>query len=155
MIRRAHTLCALVGAGLLTATACASSPNGAAQGLPGCYFFEPGETTETFRTATGVRLTDQPLEGWPGIMRRGNVKVAVTLRREGEADYPFGYWLQESADSVEIGYPSGGVVVLKLVREGDALKGTGYAQGDTWSYGEEPAGPTQFPVRLERGDCPQ
>lgn len=143
----------LIGA-LAGVSGCASTPDATAQDVMGCYFFEPGDAVETFRLPEGVHLTDRPLEGWPAIMERGDVKVAVTLRTDGTADYPFGYWLLEAADSVEIGYPAGGGIVLDLATDGDALEGIARALGDTRSFGQEDEGPTELPVRLEPGSCP-
>lgn len=132
---------------------CASTPNGAPP-VPSCYYFQEGEATTAFRLPEGVRLTDEPLEGWPAIMQRGDVKVAVTLTRLGEADYPFGYWLEEPGDSVEIGYPAGGGIVLELAVQSGALDGTARSYSDVLRYGDEPSASARaLPVRLERGDC--
>lgn len=143
----------------LATTACASTPDTAAQTastpeLQGCYFFEAGEAVETLRLPRGVRLTDEALEGYPAIMSRGDVKVAVTLRADDVADYPFGYWLWEGDDAVEIGYPAGGGLVLDLAIDGDALDGTARAVGDARLMDADAEGLRPLPVRLEPGDCP-
>lgn len=138
----------------LTVTACASAPRSSGPSLEGCWFFDAGEATTALRLPEGVRLTGDTLEGWPAIQQRGNVRVAVTLTGNGSADYPFGYWLRESADSVEIGYPAGGGIVLDLEVAGRVLRGTARALGDTQPYGREDGPPRSLPVRLDAGACP-
>lgn len=134
------------------AIACASTPDAQVPPLPGCYRFQAGEAVDTYRLPAGVRLTDRPLEGWPAIARRGDVKVAITLTGDGEADHPFGYWLEEPGDSVEIGYPAGGGIVLDLAVVDNGLEGRARAVGDVMQYGREP-GPRSLPVRLEPASC--
>lgn len=143
----------IIPAALLLVAACASTPDrGDPPPAPGCYFFVAGDAVQEFRLPEGVHLTDRALTGWPAIMQRGDVKVAVTLRSTGTADYPFGYWLEEG-DSIEVGYPSGGGIVLDLAPAGDALVGTARALGDTAPPGETPDR-RSLSVRLERRACP-
>ena len=146
----------LVPAVLLLAAACANAPRQTEAGprsLPGCYSFVDSEADRAFRLPEGVRLTEDTLTGWPAIMQRGDVNVAVTLTARGTADYPFGYWLEEADGSVEIGYPAGGGIVLDVERDGQALVGTARALGDTAPPGETPDR-RALPVRLERRSCP-
>ena len=148
--RRFPSCIALAGAAV--ALSCASTPDWGAP-FPGCYFFEPGRAVETYRLPEGVRLTDRPLEGWPTVPRSGDAKVATTLTGAGETDHPFAYWLEQPGDSVVVGYPLGGTVVLDL-RVGDGvLEGTVRSVGDIMPYGGASA-PDPIPVRLERGHCP-
>lgn len=135
--------------------ACASVPGGvAAQGIEGCWYFEMDAAAASLRLPMGIRLTATPLENWPSIMRRGDVRVAVTVTRQGDADYPFGYWLREGG-RVEVGYPGGGGVVLDLAPGRSTLEGTARAVGDARRPGEmdrdEPADAIR--VRLERRSC--
>ena len=134
-------------------TACSGMAAGQAPVPGSCYFFEQTEETASLRLPQGIRLTDRPLEGWPAIMQRGEVLEAVTLTRDGPADYPFGYWLQDD-EGVEIGYPAGGGIVLELQPDGGALEGTAAAMGDARPYGESQDGPGRVSVRLEPGACP-
>lgn len=143
----------LLSGAVLVLAACASTPDrDAPPDYPGCYFFAAGEAMETFRLPEGVQLTERALTGWPAIMQRGDVKVAVTLRAGGTADYPFGYWLAESG-ALEVGYPSGGGIVMELEPDGDGLAGTARALGDTAPLGETPDR-RELPVRLEKRACP-
>ena len=123
-----------------------------AQDLSGCYFFELDAEARDFRLPRGIRLTNPALEGWPGIMQRGDVRVAVTLNETGEADYPFGYWLREGP-AIEVGYPSGGAIILELERHGRELRGTARSLGDAMPLNPQAAVP-EIQVLLERDACP-
>lgn len=137
------------------AVACSMAPPpSSVPALAGCYYFERNDTARNLRLPEGIRLTERPLEGWPAIMQRGAVKVALTLTGQGPADYPFGYWLLEDDGSLEVGYPAGGAILLELVPTRDRLEGTARAHGDTERFGQENETPQEMTVRLDRGACP-
>lgn len=145
----------LVGLAAATAACAGAQPEPSTDSLAGCYFFQPDDATRSLRLPDGIRLTASALEGWPAIMQRGGVMVAVTLTDQGPADYPFGYWLLEDDGTVEAGYPAGGGIVLDLDVGRDRLEGTARAVGDVAVYGEQAGtAPWEVPVRLERGRCP-
>lgn len=151
-----HVLLKLVPALVLLGAACASAPDRAEaepQSVHGCYYFMDSEADRAFRLPEGIRLTEEALTGWPAIMQRGNVRVAVTLTARGTADHPFGYWLEEDDGALEIGYPAGGGMVLDVDPEDGALVGTARALGDTAPVGGAPDR-RSLPVRLERRACP-
>lgn len=133
----------------LLVSACASSPEGAAQELSGCYYFERDATARELNLPWGVQLTDQPLEGWP-IGQQEGVRRAVTLKGPDQtADFPFGYW-QAKADSVRLGYPGMGGFLVDLAVEEQALEGTARPVGDAGVDEERPV----HPVRLTLARCP-
>lgn len=149
---RVLAVCAVSATLAFNACASAGGMAASAQSVEGCYFFQHDDASTSMRLPVGVRLTDRGLEGWPAIMERGDVKVAVTLTRNGEADYPFGYWLSE-VTGIEVGYPAGGGIVLDLSLSGGVLEGTARALGDAFAAGQEGA-VREIDVRLERGACP-
>ena len=154
--RAPHRLLFGAAALAVAVAGCASAggmEGAAAQDVTGCYLFVADEAAAAMRLPQGIRLTDQALTGWPAIMQRGGVKVAVTLTRTGEADYPFGYWLVEDDGTLEVGYPAGGGIVMDLEAGRDTLEGTARAVGDTWSFGED-EGVREIEVQLERATCP-
>lgn len=108
----------------------------------GCYQFERGPGARALGLPWGVELEDVPLgPGWPLTTGIEGVRRALTETSPTErADHPFGYWRGIAADSVEIGHPGGGGVVLTLAREGQDLIGRGVAAGDAVSLGG-PLGP--------------
>ena len=146
---------ALVGAVLLlTGAGCASTSDSPAFELPGCYYFTQDDVFRELRLPWGIRLQDAPLEGWPAMTARGGRK-ATTLTGTDEVDHPFGYWLTEAPDSVEIGYPAGGGLVLELaVREDHGLEGTARPVGDVIEPGAD-GEPAARPVHLLWARCPE
>lgn len=140
---------------MATAACAGAPPDPSPDNLAGCYFFQRDDAARSFRLPEGVRLTTDPLEGWPAIMQRGGVMVAVTLTDQGLADYPFGYWLIEDDGTVEAGYPAGGGIVLDMAVGRDRLEGTARALGDVDVYGQQAeTTPREVAVRLDRGRCP-
>jgi hypothetical protein len=131
---------------------CASSPDGADERLVGCWFFERDAAARELNLPWGVRLLGDSLAGWPTVDRaRGTPRVAVTLRGRGRtADHPFGYWQATAEDSVRIGYPGTGGLLLALELEEQAMEGTARPVGDA---GLEPR--ATHPVRLTRARCPE
>lgn len=134
----------------LLAGACASSPDGHAQDLSGCYYFEQDATARSLNLPWGVRLTTEPLTGWPALEREEGVRVAVTLIGEEEtADHPFGYWRPLADDSVRLGYPGTGGFVVDLAVGESELVGTATPVGDA-GLGDRPV----HDVRLMHARCP-
>jgi hypothetical protein len=136
---------------VLVVGACASTPNGTAQELAGCYYFEQDATARELNLPWGVHLTADALTGWEPLDQEPDTYTAVTLVGPDETqDFPFGYWQDRGADSVRIGYPSMGGFVLELTLEDGHLVGTARGVGD--------AGLDQRPthdIRLQRAGCPE
>ncbi len=136
---------------VLAAAACASTPNGAAQEVAGCYYFEQDATARQLNLPWGVHLTADSLTGWPPLDQEPETYRAVTLVGPDEIqDFPFGYWQNRGPDSVRIGYPSMGGFVVNLVREDDYLTGTAIPVGDA-GMGDR----TRHAVRLQHAACPE
>ncbi len=134
----------------LAAAACASSPNGAARDLAGCYYFEQDETARQLNLPWGVRLTADSLTDAPHLDQQPNTYRAVTLRGTGHTtDFPFGYWQALPGDSVRIGYPSMGGFVLNLAVVDGSLTGQAIPVRDAGFGPRDP-----HAVRLDRARCP-
>jgi hypothetical protein len=139
---------------VLSATACVSMTPRSPDRLVGCYYFERDVVADTLRLPWGIRLLPDTLEGWPAIQQLPDVRRAVTLvGPEETASYPFGYWRPLAEDSVEIGYPAGGGLVLSLAADTIHLIGTVRAVGDAVALGETLTR-TRDPVSLMRASCP-
>lgn len=141
-----------VTAGLLAllAGACASTPEGAAQDIAGCYYFEQDATARELNLPWGVRLTADSLDGWPPLDQEPEVYVAVTLIGPDESrGTPFGYW-QARGDSIRLGYPGMGGFAVNLAVQDTALVGTARGVGDA-GFGPRPT----HQVRLVRARCPE
>jgi hypothetical protein len=138
--------------------ACAGPPDQPEQPEPrplvGCHYFVQDQVAQQLRLPWGLRLLDRPLEDWPAIQQRGDVRVATTLTGQGEASFPFGYWLRTAEDSVEMGYPGGGGLVLRLAMENGALRGTAHAVGDALQPPAARPSPAAHPVALTWARCP-
>jgi hypothetical protein len=120
----------------------------AAQAIEGCWFFERDAATQALNLPWGVQLSADSLVGWPGLAHEPDVRVAVTLEgRSATANHPFGYWQTLGADTLRIGYPGMGGLVLYMARQGRRLLGTARPVGDAGS------GPDRA-VRLIQGPCP-
>lgn len=147
-----HRIVLLV-AGIGLAAACASAPPGASAHDPtGCWYFERDDAARALNLPWGVRLTADTLTGWPAIERRGGARRAATLTPDGDADHPFGYWMALPGDSIEIGYPGGGGLLLRLAAGDVAMTGEAHALGDVLAPGAPPR-PVRT-VRLARAQCP-
>jgi hypothetical protein len=121
----------------------------------GCYYFERDATAERLNLPWGVQLLADSLQGWPVIQQRDGVRRAVTLVTLGETtNFPFGYWLPLAADSVEIGYPAGGGLLLELRAQPGRLTGVARALGDAMPPGafDQPR-PVEI-VALTHARCP-
>jgi hypothetical protein len=119
----------------LTAAAC---PPARMEGaLPLCFQFERNVGARTLGLPWGFVLEDEALDaGWPLLSERVGVRRALTATSPaGRADNPFGYWAPAAGDSIEIGHPGGGGVVLTLARSGQDLVGQGVAAGDAVPVG--------------------
>lgn len=135
---------------VLTIGACASTPNGDAQELAGCYYFEQDPTAQRLGMPWGVRLTADSLTGWAPLDQQPDTYVAVTLLGpERMRDFPFGFWQKRGVDSVRIGYPSLGAWSMDLTVEEGLLIGTVQEVGDAGL-----AERRSYPVRLQRARCP-
>lgn len=134
----------------LVAGACASTPDGSAQDLAGCYYFEQDATARELNLPWGVRLSTDSLSGWPALQQQPETYAAETLvRPQVTRDHPFGYW-QARGDSVRIGYPGMGGFSLNLAVEDTVLAGSARPVGDA-GLGERPS----HEVRLVRARCPE
>lgn len=144
--------------GLLAATtACTPPPQGEgeAESLTGCYRFEQSEGAEALGLPWGVELTADDLEeGWPILEEQEGIRAARTLLSAGErTDHPFGYWRITESDSVEVGHPGGGGVVLVLAADEEALVGRGRSAGDALSPGQEAKTRRTYSVRAVLVEC--
>jgi hypothetical protein len=135
-------------------TACATTGQGPASGLTGCWYFERDDVARSLRLPWGLRVLPDPLEGWPALQQRDGVRVASTLTVDGDRDHPFGYWLPLGEDSVEIGYPGGGGYVLRLAAKDARMEGTVGPVGDVLMPGVD-GPPDPSPVVLTRALCPE
>ena len=141
-------------AGLLCA--CAAAPGrGAARPATGCYQFEWNEGARRLALPWGFVLEDRALEpGWPVQARAEDARQALTATSpNARADHPFGYWLRTPADSIEIGYPGGGGLVLRLAQSGQDLIGLARPVGDAVQPGEPFGLRPALPVIARRVLC--
>ena len=132
---------------------CASAPP-AERDAAGCYQFERNDGARALGLPWGFELDAAPLgQGWPLLTDREGVKRARTATSPtGRDDHPFGYWWESARDSVEVGYPGGGGITLRLARRGQDLLGQGTAAGDAAPVGG-PAPRTPAPVVARRVLC--
>lgn len=160
MRRRNQPLPAFAGAATLAVVvallgACASAGERlSAQQLAGCYYFERNDVARELNLPWGVRLTEDSLQGWPAMAARHALRAA-TLSTEGDQDHPFGYWLTIDSDSVEIGYPAGGSLVVRVAPDGQRMVGTVRALGDAVPPPGVARAATAQPVMLQHALCPE
>lgn len=145
----------------LGAGACASTPPPmSTEALLGCWYFDQEAAPRELRLPWGVRLADEPAEGWPALQTLEGVRVAETLTPDGPQDFPIGYWRSTAdGDSLEMGYPAGGglVVHVAVPREGQeapVLDGMVRSVGDAVEPGGQASGPGPREVRLTSARCP-
>lgn len=130
--------------------ACASSPEGFAQQVAGCYYFEQDSAARQLNLPWGVELTSDSLAS-PFLRGQENVRRAVTLFRPGETgDFPFGHWQVLADDAIRLGYPGMGGFSADLTVQGTELRGIVGGVGDA----APPPGMQSARVRLIRADCP-
>jgi len=149
---RTMTILVLPIASALLLSGCAHNAQHADAADPvGCWYFERDDAASTLNLPWGIGLDSSALTGWPALDRRGGARVARTLHAAGPAEHPFGYWLQVG-DSVEVGHPGGGGLLLTLEPGAAVMTGTARPIGDVVAPGS--ARRSSFAVRLTRAQCP-
>jgi hypothetical protein len=146
----------LAGAAALAASAaaaCLTAPHAGA-GPEGCWYFERDAAAEALQLPWGVRLLADTLSGFPAIQQQPGVRRAQTLLGWTEsAGHPFGYWRPVGADSLEIGYPAGGGLLLRVAAGAERATGTARPVGDILRPDGAPL-PGEQRVALVRAACP-
>lgn len=143
-------------AATILAVACASPPGQPdPRPLTGCHYFVQDSVFHELRLPWGVRLLDQPLEGWPALQQREGVHRASTLTGADEVAFPFGYWIRTAPDSLEIGYPAGGGLRLRLAVHEGSFTGLAQPVGDAMPPPARPTTRADHPVALTRARCPE
>ena len=150
MIVRVPIVAALACAAI--AAACVTAPATTSSDPVGCWYFERDAAATALNLPWGIRLSGDDLTGHAGLAARGEPRVAVTLDPDAERDHPFGYWLPIAGDSLEVGYPAGGGIVLRVSRGDTSFSGTARELGDAMLPGAAPR--TPHAVRLIRAQCP-
>jgi hypothetical protein len=97
--------------------------------LVGCHYFVQDDVARDLQLPWGVRLLDDPWRAGPPPAAPG-VMQATTLTGHDEVDFPFGYWVVSAQDSLEIGYPAGGGLLLELAMINGAFEGRARPVGD-------------------------
>jgi hypothetical protein len=123
--------------------------------LVGCHYFVQDDVARDLQLPWGVRLLDQPLQGWPALQQRPDIRRATTLTGHDEVDFPFGYWLVTASDSLEIGYPAGGGLLLELAITNGAFQGHARPVGDAVPIPGTITTPQPHPVRMVWARCPE
>jgi hypothetical protein len=142
-------------AAVTLAAACGGMPERSdPRPLVGCHYFVQDDVARDLQLPWGVRLLDRPLEGWPALQQRPGVMQATTLTGHDEVDFPFGYWVVSAEDSLEIGYPAGGGLLLELAMINGAFEGRARPVGDAVPAPGVVAGQRAHPVRLTWARCP-
>ena len=150
MSRRIIAAAALVA--LSGASACRTAPATTTSDPVGCWYFDRNEAAGALMLPWGIRLSEEELTGHAGLHARGEPRVAATLDVDGERNHPFGYWLPIAGDSIEIGYPAGGGILLRVARGDTSLSGIARELGDAMVPGAPPR--SAHDVRLTRAQCP-
>ncbi len=137
--------------GLALATACASSPQEAADpSVVGCFLFAEAPPVEQMRLPWGFELLADRLDGSPVPAH-----LASTWDTEAQSSsFPFSYWREVAGDSIELGTFGLGAVTMRLATssETDALSGWVRDVGDARSPPGS-SGP-YLPVTVRRTRCP-
>ena len=120
----------------------------------GCYQFVHDAGAKALGLPWGFVLEDAPLgPGWPLVSDRpGVLRASTALTATERADHPFGYWAPKG-DSIEIGHPGGGGIVLTLAPSGQDLIGQGVAAGDAVPMGGAMGPRPPSPVTARRVLC--
>ena len=150
MSRRLLAGVALVA--LSGAAACRTAPATTTSDPVGCWYFDRNEAAAALLLPWGIRLGGDELTGHAGLEARGDPRAAATLEPDAERDHPFGYWLPIAGDSIEIGYPAGGGILLRVARGDTSMSGNARELGDAMLPGAAPR--TAHAVRLTRAQCP-
>ena len=135
---------------LLVALGCSHTQAVASLEPVGCWYFERDDAATALQLPWGIRLGDDQLTGWPALDQRGGARAAATLTPDGEQGHPFGYWMDAPGDSIEVGYPAGGGLTLRLSLGDTALHGTAHPAGDALPAA---ADRTPHAVVLTRAAC--
>lgn len=127
----------------------------AAGALVGCYQFERNAGARALGLPWGVELQESGLgPGWPLLSDRAGARRAATATSAtAREDHPFAYWAPAAADSIEIGHPGGGGIVLTLAVIGADLIGAGAAAGDAVPLGGSLQPRAPVPVVARRVLC--
>ena len=139
-------------AACMAAAACVTTPAARTADPAGCWYFARDDAAAALNLPWGIRLTADELTGFAGLAQRGDARVARTLDPASERDHPFGYWMPIGADSIEVGYPAGGGLVLRLARGDSSMAGSARPVGDVVRPGAPPR--TTHAVRLTSAQCP-
>lgn len=134
----------------LSLSACVSAPAAAPADPVGCWYFERDEHASALNLPWGVRLAADALADAPA---HHDARAARTLQADGEADHPFGFWAPIAGDSILIGYPAGGGLVLRLAGGDTSMHGIARPVGDVVAPGAPPR--AERPVHLSRAQCPE
>lgn len=154
MKRELAAVAAAVSLGL--GTSCPQQPLAqAASGLVGCYQFERDAGARALGLPWGVELQEAGLgPGWPLLSDRAGVRRAATATSAtAREDHPFAYWAPATGDSIEVGHPGGGGIVLTLAAIGADLIGGGVPAGDAVPLGGSMKPRTPVPVVAHRVLC--
>lgn len=152
---RLHAAALIGGLSFGVAATCAPRTAEEASDATACFQFERDAGARALGLPWGAVLEDVPLgEGWPLVSDRAGVRRALTATSPtGRADHPFGYWAPAAGDSVELGHPGGGGLVLTLGRSGQDLIGHGTAVGDAVPLGGRVGPRPPVPVIARRVLC--
>ena len=135
---------------LIALPACVSAPAATAANPVGCWYFERDAHASELNLPWGVRLLGESLANAPA---HADARAARTLQADGEADFPFGFWAPIAGESIVIGYPAGGGLLLRVAGGDTSLHGIARPVGDALAPG---AGPRpDRPVHLSRAQCPE
>jgi hypothetical protein len=146
---------ALLAGATLTA-ACGGMPEHSdPRPLVGCHYFVQDDVARDLQLPWGVRLLDRPLDGWPALQQRPGVRRATTLTGREEVDFPFGYWVLTADDSLEIGYPAGGGLLLELAIINGTFSGMAQPLGDAVPPPGTLPATRPHPVRMTWARCPE
>lgn len=143
---------AALAAACVLGVGCISTPVSSASDPVGCWYFDRDAAATALNLPWGIRLAGDALSGFAGLEQRGEPRIARTLDPDAEQDHPFGYWLPIAGDSIEIGYPAGGGMVLRVAGGDTSLSGTARAVGDVVAPGAPPR--QTHAIRLTRAQCP-
>lgn len=147
---------AAIAASALMIGACGGLPDRSdPRPIVGCHYFVQDDVARDLQLPWGIRLLDRPLQGWPAMEQRGEVMRATTLTGHEEVDFPFGYWIATAQDSLEIGYPAGGGIVLELAVANGTMAGQARPVGDAVRPPGAMPAPRRHPVQLTWARCPE
>ncbi len=149
---RALFLAAFLLAALGLGQACASSTDGAPVSWVGCYRFTDTPPLEQMRLPWGFEVTDEPLADRSSV----EMRVAVTWDTPTRSSsFPFSYWRELPADSIEMGTLGLGAVTMRLglVSGTDDVSGWARDVGDAVPPGSSSA-EADLAVTAEPTRCP-